>query len=128
MLHPWTDQFGQSSLTDEHQEELERCRTACWAVPTVYFDTKGANIFVKDFVMKPVATDYSMGFINMNRWVNIWAHNNNAQYTYEEINDILRYYLMPYDSVFKLYETHECITCEYFKDKEKFVEATRRRG
>ena len=100
-LRPSADQFGNA----------ESCRSACWAVPTFYTCTGTGTVSIANFEMRPRATDYSMGFLNLNGWINMWAHNSNAEYTYEEIEDILRYYLLPYNSNFRINKTKECIEC-----------------
>ena len=62
------------------------------------------NIYVADVNIKPCATNYSSGFLQCNNWIDLVIKNNNLMFTYDQIKDIMRKYLLPYDTSFEFNE------------------------
>jgi len=56
---------------------------------------------IVDVNFKPVATRYSSGFIQTNNWIDFWIKNNNGMYSYDDLKNLFRQYLLPYDSEFE---------------------------
>lgn len=93
---------------------------ACVCLPSVTFNTNSGVAYVTDFSMKPLNTQYSTAFINANKWIHMWAVNRNGKYTQREIEDIIRYYLIPYDTVLKFTETNNQLTGKIEVDEAKW--------
>lgn len=51
--------------------------------------------------VQPVATRYSAGFLDTNNWIDFWLKNRNLDYTYDQLKELFRRYLLPYDVVFE---------------------------
>lgn len=64
-------------------------------------DSADGKLYIYDFKIKPVATPYSTGFIQVNNFIHVWMLQNNLKYSKEEIEEIMRRYLLPYNCVFK---------------------------
>ena len=65
------------------------------------------HVFVDNVNIKPVATNYSGGFIQTNNWIDAWIKNNNQNYTYKQISEIAKRYLLPYDSEMAINQLEE---------------------
>lgn len=63
-------------------------------------DNVGGSLNIYDFKVKPVATPYSTGFVNVNDWVDIWMKNRNDKNSKKEIVSIIKRYLLPYNCEF----------------------------
>ena len=84
---------------------------ACHCYPTLLFDTEETGeVRIADFAMRPLNTAYSASFLNLNRWINVWAKNNNNTYTQQQVEDMLRYYFIPYNTTFKLTASNSTFT------------------
>lgn len=59
------------------------------------------NAYIDDVHIQPVATNYSMGFVQTNKWVDFWIKNNNQNYSYDDLKELFRRYLLPYDTEFE---------------------------
>lgn len=71
-------------------------------IPAIYLDSTNDNtndLEIWDVKVRPLRTNYSTGFIQMTNFIQTWMQNNNAQYTEVELNDIIREFLIPYDSI-----------------------------
>lgn len=84
--------------------------SACKGLPGVSTDVAG-NVRIANFAVRPLKTPHSVSFINLNKWINIWANNNNGEYTKSDIDQIVRQYLIPYDTQFKINWDGECRDC-----------------
>lgn len=54
-----------------------------------------------DLKIKPLATPFSMGFVQVANFIYMFLKNNNGTYSNEEIDQIIRKYLIPYNSTFE---------------------------
>lgn len=64
-------------------------------------DDTGGKLYIHDFKIKPVATPYSTGFVQVNNFIHVWMLQNNLTYSTDDIEEIMRRYLLPYNCVFK---------------------------
>lgn len=71
---------------------------------SLYIDAsvKSNSTFIYDFKVRLLRTTYSTGFIQLNNFIQTWIRNNNISYSQQEIEDIMREYLIPYDSALKI--------------------------
>jgi hypothetical protein len=96
---------------------------ACHCFPTLLCDTGNVGeIRITDFAMRPLKTPYGTSFLNLNRWINIWLHNNNNEYTQQQIEDMLRYYFIPYNSTFNAIPTNSTLTGDKEADLSRYNE------
>lgn len=65
------------------------------------------NVYVTEVKLQPAATNYSSGFIQTNNWIDFWIKNNNQNYSYQQLKDLFRKYLLPYDTNFEFNELEE---------------------
>jgi len=75
-----------------------------YIIPYIVLDNEsgaGGELFVWDIKVKPVSTPYSHGFIQQPNFIHIWMKNRNGRYSDEQIKQIMRKYLLPYDCTFK---------------------------
>jgi hypothetical protein len=56
------------------------------------------ELFVKNFAVKPLRTDYGKGFVGGQSLVEVWAKNNSVQYSNKEIERFINNYMVPYKS------------------------------
>jgi len=78
----------------------------CKIIPEIVVDNisgSGAttNHYIKDFKVRPLNTEYSTGFVQTRNFFKIWLQNNNRQKSELQLEDIMREYLLPYDSTFQ---------------------------
>lgn len=59
------------------------------------------NAYIDDIRIQPVSTNYSMGFVQTNKWIDFWIKNNNQNYSYDDLKELFRKYLLPYDTEFE---------------------------
>lgn len=52
--------------------------------------------------IRPASTSYGKGFVQVPNFIDIWLKNNNANLTPEKLEEIMRRYLLPYNSTFKI--------------------------
>jgi hypothetical protein len=58
-----------------------------------------AEAQIWDFKVRPLRTDYSVGFLNTQNLLHIWAKNKNAKYSNEEQENNVRKFLVPYGTI-----------------------------
>ena len=132
LYRPWKASFDQQRMPNVNlgynlhnsKANINYYPGACHCIPSVLINTGGGvsgEVRITDFAMRPLRTEFSTSFINLNKWINIWAHNNNGQYTQAEIESIIRYYLIPYSSNFKFTVTNDCMTGDKETDATKFI-------
>lgn len=92
---------------------LQMHEKTCKIVPLIYVEdvTGSCNVKIWDLKIKPTSTRYSSGFIGTNNWIDFWLKNRNLNYSNNNIKDIIRKYLIPYDSEF---EVSEFLTKKYY--------------
>jgi len=56
---------------------------------------------IKDFKVRPLDREFSTGFIQSGPFIINWLKNNNQNLTNEQIEEIERKYLIPYNSTKK---------------------------
>lgn len=56
-------------------------------------------ITIWDFKVRPLSTPFSTGFIGTNNLLQIWRKNNKSYKSNEEIDNIARDYLLPYNAI-----------------------------
>lgn len=56
------------------------------------------DLYIKDYSFQLLRTDYGKGFVGASSIVETWIKNNSGRYSNEEINAIMRDYLIPYQS------------------------------
>ena len=61
-------------------------------------NTSDLLIYLASIRLQPVATDYSTGFIQIMNWIDFWLTINNQNYTEDQIKQLLRDFLLPYDA------------------------------
>lgn len=75
-----------------------------YILPYIVLDNEkndGGELFIWDVKVKPVSTPYSHGFIQQPNFVHIWMKNRNGEYSDLQIRQIMRKFLMPYNSTFQ---------------------------
>jgi len=76
----------------------------CKIIPEVYIDNtqNGSGVsdavYIHDFKVRILRTPYSVGFINTKNLTQIWLKNNNTSKTINQVEDIIRRFLVPYNS------------------------------
>lgn len=84
---------------------------ACKISPIVYITSTGpsnsAVVRVANLRVRPAITPYSTGFLQTNNWINIWGENKNSKYSKGEVKEIIRRFLIPYNSFFEVIYTDE---------------------
>lgn len=60
------------------------------------------SVSVYDLKIRPASTSYSKGFVQVPNFIDIWLKNNNTSLTPEKLEEIMRRYLLPYNSTFKV--------------------------
>jgi len=75
-----------------------------WRSNTVKFipwiESVSGEHYIWDLKIRPVSTPYSTGFVQTNNFINMWLKNNNGRYSNEDVDEILRKYMIPYNSTF----------------------------
>jgi len=79
----------------------------CKIIPRVTLDnTSGGgastNMRIHDFKVRPLLTDYSTGFIQTPNFIQIWLKNNNLKFSSIDIEEIIRKFMIPYNSTLKI--------------------------
>lgn len=64
-------------------------------------DFSDRHLSIWDLKIRPVSTPYSTGFIQAGNFIDIWMEQNNHLYTKEQIEEIMRKFLLPYNTAFK---------------------------
>lgn len=78
--------------------------TVNYIIPYIVLDNEnsvGGELSIWDIKVKPISTPYSHGFIQTPNFIHIWLKNKNGQYSEEDIKQIMRKYLLPYNTTFK---------------------------
>ena len=85
-------------------ENLKMSLATKKVMPIIYSDsTTGdqGDMDVYNVKFKPLHFEYSHYFMNVKNFVHLWMKQNNGRYTTEEIEEIIRHYLFPYNTSFK---------------------------
>jgi hypothetical protein len=93
-----------SRLNISDGKNLRFRSTAKKMIPFVFMARQLSSIncvYVYDVKVRPVSTPWSTGFINANNFIEAWIKNNNKNHTTEQLEEIIRRYLIPYNSTFK---------------------------
>jgi len=61
-----------------------------------------SKIYIADFKVRPLRTEYSTGFIQSNNFIQIWTKNNNVDLSKSTINDTIEEFLIPFNSRLKV--------------------------
>lgn len=64
-------------------------------------DFSDRHLSIWDLKVRPLSTPYSSGFIQAGNFIDVWMEQNNHLYTQEEIEEIMRRFLLPYNTTFK---------------------------
>jgi len=69
-------------------------------VPYIKVTSQSSDLIVwlANIKLQPVATDYSSGFIQIMNWIDFWMTINNQNYTEDQVKQLLREFLLPYDA------------------------------
>jgi len=59
------------------------------------------SLYIWDFKVKPLKTPFSTGFVQTKNFIEIWMEQNNMSLTNEQVEEIMRRYLLPYNCNFK---------------------------
>lgn len=59
----------------------------------------GSVARVWDFKVRPLRTNYSKGFLTAANLIEMWATQDNAQYSKRQVKNIIRKYLIPYNTI-----------------------------
>jgi len=59
-------------------------------------------LYIWDLKVRPLSTPFSNGFIMPRNFIEIWCSQNNKNYTTVQVEEIIRKYLIPYNSTFKM--------------------------
>jgi len=74
----------------------------CKIIPVVVVDngtgSDVANVFIHDFKVRPLRTDYSTGFVGAINFIQMFAKNNNGTLDDEKVEQVIRRYLIPYNN------------------------------
>lgn len=75
----------------------------CKIMPYIIRDNRGnigntGKVWIYDLKVRPLKTDYSLGFVQPSNIIETWITNNNMKISTVEIYDIVRKFLIPYDS------------------------------
>jgi hypothetical protein len=73
-------------------------------IPIIALDNPLSDInclYIWNLQIKPLNTPFSTGFIQIKNFIEIWLEKNNYSLTEEEIEEIMRRYLLPYNCIFK---------------------------
>lgn len=70
-------------------------------VPLSHAFTPLNCLYIWDLQVKPLNTPFSTGFIQIKNFIEIWLENNNLNLTEDQIKEIMRKYLLPYNCTFK---------------------------
>jgi len=73
-------------------------------IPYIVIEGQPLNtncLLIKDLKVKPLATPFETGFIQLSNFIEIWVKNNNKYDSLETIEDTLRRFLLPYNTIFK---------------------------
>jgi hypothetical protein len=57
---------------------------------------------MKDFLITPMRTVYSRGFLQVNNFISSWVKNRNSDFSLSELRSFIATYLIPYDSHIEL--------------------------
>lgn len=78
----------------------------CKIIPQIYIDSDGSSssltspteVHIANIRVRPLSTPYSTGFVQTKNWINVWGENFNKKFSKNEIKNIERKFLVPYDS------------------------------
>jgi hypothetical protein len=73
-------------------------------IPVILIDGQISNInclYIWNLQVKPLSTPFSTEFIQIKNFIEIWLEKNNYSLTEEEIEEIMKKYLLPYNCIFK---------------------------
>lgn len=61
----------------------------------------GQYAMIHNFKVRPLRRDYSLGFLNTNNILQIWSYNKNMKKSFNDIEYIVRKFLIPYNTILK---------------------------
>jgi len=77
----------------------------CYIVPVLILNNNSeafsSTIKVWDFKVRPLVTDQSFGFLGVKNLILTWLKNNSGKYSDDQVEQIIREYLIPYNSTIK---------------------------
>lgn len=76
-------------------------------IPFIKMTSETSDTYVGNVNFKPSSTNYSSGFINVSNWIDFWLKNNNPYYTYQDLKNIFRRYILPLDVDFDFNQLEE---------------------
>jgi len=93
--------IGQPSI--KAGENLKMSSNVCKVMPIIHSSVPAnpASIRIHNLKFKPLHFEYSHYFINVKNFVHIFMEQNNGRYTNEEVEEIMRRYLFPYNTSFR---------------------------
>ena len=95
--------IGQPSI--KFGENLKMNSSVCKIMPFIHSNSSIAlydcNILLHNIKFKPIHFEYSHYFINVRNFVHTFMKQNNGRYTNEEVEEIMRRYLFPYNTSFR---------------------------
>lgn len=77
---------------------------ACTLVPYIVLDNEdgiGGEIYLHNIKLRPLGLDYPIAFVGTANWIDVWMKNRNDELTTRKLEQTMRRYLLPYNSVFK---------------------------